>query len=110
MNTQLPDDNIKNYFKSHKQEIDDNGFSDKVMNKLPVLPRKNSIIIFTFLFAGLLASMHLIDVNILSNLFTSLIESFSQLHFPSIQTSIAFIALFITIFVVVNTAMRESFE
>jgi hypothetical protein len=100
MSTQEFEKDLKETFQNHRTEIADNGFSERVMQHLPVRSRTYWIVsIFTII--GVTITFLLDGIDNLITLFNRLLAYFTKIDFPFINlTSIAIfvIALVLLIF------------
>jgi polyferredoxin len=107
MKEQLLDNKLKEFFKNKKTEIDDNGFSNKVLRKLPESHSYNYIINLS-LFAGLLVFVFSGGYQATMNLFLSFLNSISYFYMPSVESAVASLTLCVVILVVIRSIFEES--
>ena len=99
------DDDLQQYFRDHKKEIGDDGFTKSVMQKLP---RKRSpyYIVYLFLFLGFFLFIQFNGYSQLLLIEKELIRSIGHLRLPSMQ-SIGIVTAFTVVMLSILTIDKE---
>lgn len=86
----------KRFFDSHKREIADNGFTQKVMNELPKRKRNTDWIIVFFTFLGMALSVIFIDVEETLLAFFQVMKNIPYYYYFAVISAfpLAFISLY----------------
>lgn len=86
------DDTINAYFKKHKTETANNGFSKKIINKLPLTP-KHTWILYVAYFLGLVVFLATNPFNTLISQVMDFVIKISYFHAPSTVSIVAFLSV-----------------
>ena len=97
MNTNIEDDMLKKFFSENKREFADNGFTQKVMEKLPKRQNKNWIL-WAFTIVGLVLSMYLVITTGLINSLPKLLNDIPLFYLLVIVFSFPFVVFIGMIF------------
>lgn len=102
------DETIHKFFKKYNKEVADNGFSDKVIQKLPYLP-KNMWILYSAYVIGILVFVFIGSYKwLITQIYLFLLSSCS-LQIPSLVSLLSFLSIGFFIWLFVKISFDESF-
>lgn len=108
MNTQMSDKELKNIFHHTKVDIENNGFSDIVMQQLPKTSGRYTYIICISFFIGILMFVLTSGYQMFQKLYFSFADSLINLQLPSIEAVAVCLAGVFIIFLIINVVSEES--
>jgi len=106
MKEQVLDKELSAYLSSNRIEIEDNGFTESVMKRLPPAP-KYGFLIYVFLFIGLLAALFTPGYEILVSQLYSFMSSLISFKIPSVEAIIITVAVILGALLLFNITYDE---
>lgn len=106
MKEQLSDNEIKRLFRVNQSTIEDDGFTETVMRRLPSAP-KYGYIIYLFVFAGILAAFFIPGTKSLALMLSDFFISLLSFKMPSMEAIIVTVAVILGGALIFNITYEE---
>jgi len=106
MKEQVLDKELRAYLSSNRIKIEDNGFTENVMKRLPPA-RKYGFLIYIFIFIGLLTALFIPGYEIFVGQLYSFIGSAFSFKMPSVEAAITTMAVILGALLLFNITYDE---